>query len=178
MKKNISDLIIDLKEGNKTFLKNNKQILKEFIKGQSPKIAILSCSDSRIVPEFIFNKSIGEIFVIRVAGNVAIDHSVIKSIEYSVEHLKVQYLIILGHTNCGAVFASEKSDDENHKIFNEIKESFILDSDNHFRANILRQLKMLPERSNIVKKHLKNNNLILIGALYDIKTGVVDFILK
>ena len=54
MKKNISDLIIDLKEGNKTFLKNNKKDLRKFIKGQSPKIAILSCSDSRIVPEFIF----------------------------------------------------------------------------------------------------------------------------
>lgn len=176
MKKNISDLIIDLKENNKKFIKKNKEILKKHINGQSPKIAILSCSDSRIVPEFIFNKSFGDLFVIRVAGNIAIDDSVIKSIEYAVDHLKIQYLIILGHTNCGAVIASEKSDDKNQKIFNEIKESFILDIDNHFRANILRQLKMLPERSNTIKNHINNNNLIMIGALYNLETGIVDFL--
>jgi len=175
MKKNKDNLIKELETGNKEYSKKKRSIFKKFIKSQCPEIAVLTCSDSRVIPEYIFNKSIGDLFVIRVAGNIALDHTVIKSIEYAVDHLKVGYLIILGHTNCGAVKASEETEDKNEILLNEIKESFNLDPDNHFRANILRQLDMLPKRSEIIKNQINNNKLTLIGALYNIKNGVVDF---
>ena len=175
MKKIKDNLIEELESGNKEYSKKNKNIFKKFLKGQSPKIAILTCSDSRVIPEYIFNKSIGELFVIRVAGNIALDSTVIKSIEYGVDHLKVSHLIILGHINCGAVKASEETNDEKDVLFNEIKESFILEPDNHFRANILRQLNMLPKRSITINNKIKNKKLTLIGALYNLKDGQVDF---
>ena len=76
MKKIKDNLIEELESWNKKYSKKNKNIFKKFLKGQSPKIAILTCSDSRVIPEYIFNKSIGDLFVIRVAGNVAFDPSV------------------------------------------------------------------------------------------------------
>jgi carbonic anhydrase len=173
----IEDKIIkELKTGNKNYSKINTNILKKFIKKQSPKIAVLTCSDSRVIPEYIFNKSIGQLFVIRVAGNIAIDPTVIQSIEYAVDHLKISHFIILGHTNCGAIKASEESNDDNVVLFNEIKESFHLDNNNHFKANILRQLEMIPKRSDTINKNIKNKNLKLIGALYHIEDGLVEFI--
>ena len=175
MKKSKDNLLEELELGNKEYSKKNKNIFKKFINGQSPDIAVLTCSDSRVIPEYIFNKSIGDLFVIRVAGNIALDHSIIKSIEYAVDHLKVSYLIVLGHTNCGAVKASEESEDKNEALLNEIKESFFLDPDNHFRANILRQLDMIPKRSEIIKNKISNKKLIMIGAIYNIQNGIVDF---
>jgi carbonic anhydrase len=169
-------LIEELKIGNKEYSKKNKDIFINFINNQSPSIAVLTCSDSRVIPEYIFNKSIGEIFVIRIAGNIAIDPTVITSIEYAVDHLQISYLIILGHTNCGAVKASEESNDKKNILLKEIKDSFILDPNNHVRANVLRQLDMLPKRSEIIKDKINNKKLTLIGALYDLREGHVDFI--
>ena len=175
--KTIEDKIIkELRNGNENYSKINKDILKKFIKKQSPKIAVLACSDSRVIPEYIFNKSIGEFFVIRVAGNVAVDPTVIKSIEYAVDHLKISHLIILGHTNCGAIKASEETNDKNDILFNEIKDSFNLDNKNHFKANIRRQLELIPKRSEIIHQNIENNNLKIIGALYHIENGHVEFI--
>ena len=176
MKNEIENIISDLKNGNKEYSNKNKNILTKFIKEQSPKICVLTCSDSRVIPEFIFNKSIGELFVIRVAGNVAIDHSVIKSIEYAVDHLKIKYFIILGHTNCGAVIASEESDDQNELLLEEIKKSYILNPNNHFKANIIRQIDMMPKRSKIIKNKINNNELKLLGVLYNIEDGSIEFI--
>ena len=147
MEKNKDKLIKELETGNKEYLQKNKNIFKKFIKSQKPEIAILTCSDSRVIPEYIFNKKIGDLFVIRIAGNVALDPTVLKSIEYAINHLKVSHLIILGHTNCGAVKASEESIDKTDKLLNEIKESFILNQNDHIKANIHRQIEMLPERT-------------------------------
>ena len=169
------EVLKNLVESNKVYSTKNKDIIKKHIQKQSPKIAVLTCSDSRVIPEKIFNKSIGEIFVIRVAGNIALDHSVIKSIEYAVDHLKVSHMIILGHTNCGAIKASETTHDENDALLNEIKKSFNI-SKNHFESNIIRQFQLLPERSKIVKNYIINHNLKLIGALYNIEDGIVEFL--
>ena len=169
------EVLKNLVESNKVYSTKNKDIIKKHIQKQSPKIAVLTCSDSRVIPEKIFNKSIGEIFVIRVAGNIALDYSVIKSIEYAVDHLKVSHMIILGHTNCGAIKASETTHDENDALLNEIKKSFNI-CNNHFKSNIIRQFQLLPERSKIVKNHIINHNLKLIGALYNIEDGIVEFL--
>ncbi len=176
MKENKEDILKELENGNKKYIIKNKNIFKKFIKRQKPKIAVLTCSDSRVIPEYIFNKKIGDLFVIRVAGNVTVDPSVIKSIEYAINHLGVDNLIILGHTNCGAVKASEETKDKKDILLNEIKASFILDEKDHIKANIIRQLNMLPKRSEIIKKQINENKLNLIGAIYYLENGHVAFL--
>ncbi|NLV22235.1 MAG: carbonic anhydrase [Syntrophomonadaceae bacterium] len=102
-----------LQEGNKRFSSNelqsknvSSQRRQELLtKGQKPFAVILSCSDSRVPPEVIFDQALGDIFVIRVAGNV-VSTIELGSIEYGTEHLQVPLLVILGHDNCGAVKAT------------------------------------------------------------------------
>ena len=88
----------DLMDGNGRFISESGGGLARHVEGQSPKAVILSCSDSRIIPEKIFDQDIGDLFMVEVAGNVAYDSSVLQSIEYAVVHLKVPLLIVLGHT--------------------------------------------------------------------------------
>lgn len=102
---------MDIKKGNQDFLSilENNQELKdrrdELVKGQHPDILIITCSDSRVVPEYIFSARLGELFVIRTAGNV-INEGELATVEYAIEHLKVKRIIVLGHTHCGAIHAA------------------------------------------------------------------------
>lgn len=102
---------MDLNNGNKEFLNkldkdiNLKNRRDELVKGQHPEVLVITCSDSRVVPEFIFNASLGDIFVIRTAGNV-INEGELATVEYAIEHLKVKEIVVLGHTHCGAIHAS------------------------------------------------------------------------
>ena len=102
---------MNIKLGNKEFLdrlSSDPTLEKrrdELVKGQHPDVLIITCSDSRVVPEFIFNCSLGDIFVIRTAGNV-INEGELATVEYAIEHLKVKHIIVLGHTHCGAIQAS------------------------------------------------------------------------
>ena len=104
-------IILRLKEGNERFKSGNPSskdlagARESTICGQKPFATILTCSDSRVVPEYIFDANIGELFVIRNAGNV-IDEIVLGSMEYGVAHLKTPLLIVLGHEKCGAVTAA------------------------------------------------------------------------
>jgi carbonic anhydrase len=101
-----------LMDGNKRFLTGNfsKKDLgesrrQELSKGQNPFATVLSCSDSRVAPEIIFDQGLGDIFIVRVAGNV-VEPTTLGSIEYGVEHLHTPLLVILGHEQCGAVKAT------------------------------------------------------------------------
>ena len=101
-----------LQEGNKRFIEfkqkhpdENRKRRKEMLKGQHPFVVILSCSDSRVPPELIFDQGLGDIFEIRNAGNVLDDH-VIGSIEYAVMHCGVKLIVIMGHQDCGAIAAT------------------------------------------------------------------------
>jgi carbonic anhydrase len=100
-----------LKAGNDRFVKNASAPVslslptrEALAKGQTPYAMVLSCADSRVPPEYIFNAGLGELFVIRAAGEV-VDRSVMASLEYGAEHLKIPLLIVLGHESCGAVKA-------------------------------------------------------------------------
>src|SRR5436190_14973819 len=101
----------ELMDGNKRFVSGNMQkrdvaaARDELAKGQHPKVIVLACADSRVAPELVFDKGLGELFVIRIAGNVA-DKDALGSIEYAVEHLHSSMIIILGHEKCGAVAAA------------------------------------------------------------------------
>ena len=97
------------------------------VAGQSPFAVIVSCSDSRVPPELIFNQGLGDLFVVRVAGNV-IDKIELGSVEYAVEHLKAPLIVVMGHENCGAVEAAvEASGKKQHgnigAIINKIEPS-------------------------------------------------------
>src|SRR5260370_2359171 len=101
-----------LKKGNEKFVadKSVSQELgldrrRELAKGQHPFAIVLTCADSRVAPEFIFNQGLGDLFVLRVAGSIA-DPFVLRSMEYAVEHLHVPLIVLLGHEKCGAVEAA------------------------------------------------------------------------
>lgn len=99
-----------LQKGNEIFVNSNCSIgdisiekrKSTFINGQKPYAVIISCSDSRVLPESIFSAGIGELFVIRVVGNV-VDQTVLASMEYAVSHLNAPLVVVLGHTGCGAI---------------------------------------------------------------------------
>jgi len=169
------DIISELQDSNKVFCQDYKDELPKHIKGQNPKVCVLTCSDSRVVPEFIFNKDIGEIFVVRVAGNVVLGPCIVSTLEYAVSHLNVELLIILGHTNCGAVNATEESDDDAIELFCEIKKGFTCDK-NPIVGNIKYQMNHLPGRSKIISDAICSGKLCLKGAMYNLENGKVDFI--
>lgn len=141
--------------------------------GQHPKAVIITCSDSRVVPEIIFNAGIGEIFVIRCAGNV-MDDTILGSIEYAVVHLHCDLVMVLGHSSCGAVTSTIKSTPTGFtkRITDKIKE-VIKDETDIFKAvklNALSQVNMI--------KHLIHfdNNVVICAGVYDIETGEVEIL--
>jgi carbonic anhydrase len=105
----------DLMEGNQRFVNDKTETVdlvalrQSLAKGQTPKVVVLACSDSRVPPEILFDKNLGELFVVRAAGNVA-DAIGVGSIEYAVEHLGSSVLVVLGHQGCGAVTAACSGD--------------------------------------------------------------------
>ncbi len=101
----------DLVAGNRRFMegretpRNVAAVRKVLVNGQHPQVIILTCADSRVSPEIIFDKNLGELFVVRTAGNVA-DRVALGSLEYAAEHLKAPLLLVMGHEKCGAVAAA------------------------------------------------------------------------
>lgn len=171
------DPIERLTKGNERFMNGTSpDTLSQHLSGQSPFAAVLTCADSRVIPEKIFDLDIGEIFVVRVAGNVAIDPSVLGSLEYTVEHLKVPLMLVLGHTCCGAIAAAGARGEVQGNvgpIISEIRCCF--GSDDDVRANVLRQVRMLPERSKMIKQAM-GARLTLGGAIYHLDDGRVELL--
>jgi len=175
-----------LKQGNKTYLTatyNNGNISKEqrehtAMKGQTPYAVVVTCSDSRVIPEHIFNAGIGELFVIRNAGNV-IKEIELGSIEYGAEHLQADTIIVMGHTNCGAVTATIKGNTHGNvrKITDIIKEAIGNETDitKATIANVENSILQIMTSPSI-QKLLKENKVEIKGALYNVKTGKVEFL--
>ena len=152
----------------------NKSILCDLTEnGQHPYAVVVCCSDSRVVPEQVFGASLGDLFVIRVAGNVLDDHQ-IGSIEYAVEHLHCRYVLVLGHTSCGAVGAalSGGAGGFTKTITDEILKA-VGDERDPYRASCL--------NAEYAVKRLKevfagDADLAIEAAMYDIKTGCVKWL--
>jgi len=164
-------------EGNRRFIETQGKFLAKHVSGQKPFAAILTCSDSRVPPELIFDAGIGELFVVRDAGNIAFGPSVIGSLEYAVTHLRVPLLLILGHTNCGALKASEAGPgDGSHvgEIVNEIRCCF--GGGDNLRDNVRRQEQMLLQRSPPIAEAVKAGALKIQGAVYHLEDGAVEFL--
>lgn len=169
-----------LKEGNQGYLSavtgagdiSPERRRYTSINGQAPFAVIVSCSDSRVIPECIFSAGIGDLFVIRVAGNV-IDRHQLGSIEYAVEHLGSRLVVVLGHTGCGAVGAALHENGGYIKsITDEIKRAISAETD-AVKASTLNVEHSVSE----IKKCLNHaDGLLVVGALYHTESGVVDFL--
>jgi carbonic anhydrase len=186
-----------LKAGNARFVAGTarfptvqKEILAELAKGQHPYATILSCSDSRVPPELIFDASFGELFIIRVAGNV-LSPEIAGSLQYAWRHLRTPLFIVLGHTNCGAVAAAidtQLRGKRQHSRIQLLVECILpglQDLDPQLtpeamlaqavEANVhwtMRQILETPEgRERQVEGRVK-----LVGAIYEIETGRVRFL--
>lgn len=189
MKDNISakEAMQKLVEGNKKYMEasmnpgNISPEIREFTckYGQEPYAIVLACSDSREIPEAIFSAGIGELFVIRVAGNVVDDHQ-LGSIEYAADHLGCRLVVVLGHTHCGAVDAAIHHDPDGHIKFitDEIGQA-IGDEQDEYKAcclNVKRSVHIID--SNVDIHHMEEEDgLQVVGAVYHIEDGRVEFII-
>jgi carbonic anhydrase len=170
---------------------------KELVKGQHPIATILTCSDSRVPPEHIFDKGLGEIFVIRTAGNIT-DKVCLGTIEYGVEHLHTPVLMIMGHTHCGAVKATieavESKDAHGHgedagnigtlveTIKPAVEKAQKEDpkhenlADKSVEENVKLVYQTILEKSPIVKKLVEEKKLKIVLAIYSMETGKVKLL--
>lgn len=187
MKKNISakEALQRLIDGNARYMNSltNPGDISPAIRkytcenGQNPYAIILACSDSREIPEAIFSAGIGELFVIRVAGNVVDGHQ-LGSIEYAADHLGCELVVVLGHDHCGAVDAAMNHEPDGHiKFITDEISSAIKDEKNEFRAcclNVAHSVEVID--SNVDIKHLEEEGLMVVGAIYHLEDGRVEFL--
>jgi carbonic anhydrase len=172
-----SKVIERLSQGNRRFISKHDGVIQKHLEGQRPFAAILTCSDSRVPPELIFDVGIGELFVVRDAGNIAVDSSEIGSLEYAVEHLHVPLIVVMGHTRCGALSAAEIGPGDKScvgEIVNEIRRCFI--EKDHLRANVRMQIRHLLERSPAISRAVQEEKVKIKGAVYHLEDGTVEFL--
>lgn len=139
--------------------------------GQKPYAIVVTCSDSRVIPEAIFSAGLGDLFVIRVAGNVMGDNQ-LGSIEYAAEHLGCRLVLVLGHTDCGAIAATCDGANGHYvmSIIDEIRQAIGSETDK-YAANILNVKQSVSK----VADNVKIDGFKAVGAMYDIKSGKIDF---
>ncbi len=157
----------------------------EVAEGQHPFAVIVSCSDSRVPPEIIFDQGLGDLFVIRLAGNV-VNYEALASIEYAVEHLGVKYIMVLGHERCGAVSAALQGGEFHGHIGSLVdaiqpaldiaKDQTGDPVDNAVRANINLVVKQLQTSAPILAELAGKGELTITGARYDLDDGLVEIL--
>jgi carbonic anhydrase len=153
-------------------------------RAQHPFAVVLGCGDSRVVPELIFDQGVGDLFVLRIAGNVA-DDAVIASIEYAVEHLGTRLVVVLGHEKCGAVTAAIAHQPDTGKINNllsyiEPSVNAVLKASgdlltNAIRTHTQRTAKLIQKAEPILRHECHTENLRVLPAYYHLATGKVEF---
>jgi carbonic anhydrase len=188
--------LASLKSGNQRFARDQRLYfhayrgrLSETAKSQNPYATILSCSDSRLPVEHLFDAGIGDLFVVRVAGNVCADHES-ASIEYSVDHLHTPIVVVLGHTRCGAVTAVVEHEVlEGHiphlsehivPAFKEAQaakpgESHTDLINDTVRIHVRREVEELLRLSPEIRSRVEAGTVKVVGAVYDLATGEVEW---
>lgn len=181
--------LLKLKEGNERFLSKkyahpNQSVERqaEVLKGQHPFAAILTCSDSRVPPEIIFDQGIGDLFIIRVAGNI-VTEEILGSIEYAAEHLGVSLVLVLGHQKCGAVQAAVQGGEAPGKIQRLVEalqpavaKTKSLPGDpveNAVRANVEQAVELLKKSKPIMAELVHEGKVKVVGGYYSLETGRV-----
>lgn len=155
--------------------------------GQYPFAALLGCADSRVSPELIFDQGQGDLFVVRVAGNVVGD-SELGSLDYAVEHLGVKLVIVMGHEKCGAVKAALETTDVGgpigrllQKIAPAANQARTSPGDvlaNAVRCNVRQSVESLVAQSDCVRNAVEAGSIRVIGLVYDLGTGDLDIQVK
>lgn len=191
-----------LQEGNQRFLSEERdrslptgQMRRdELVAGQNPFAIILGCSDSRVPAELIFDQGLGDLFVIRVAGNI-VAPSQVGSVEFAAERFGTPLVVVMGHSQCGAVQATleqlerpqENRSPNLRSIVNRIRPSVetLMETKPHsdpdtllqhaVRANIRTSAHHLRHGSQILEQLIQHDELLVVGAEYSLETGVVDF---
>jgi carbonic anhydrase len=181
-----------LMEGNKRYSQGKEQHpdetlarRRELEQGQHPFAVILSCADSRVAPELIFDQGLGDLFVIRVAGNIAADDD-LGSIEYAVEHLHTKLIVVLGHENCGAVSAAvEGANASGHlqSLLSAIQPSVEETRDlpgnkvhNCVIANARRVAHQIRESEPVLKELIEKEGVKVVAADYALDSGAVTLL--
>jgi carbonic anhydrase len=164
--------------------------LLETAGGQHPFVTVLSCSDSRVPPEIVFDTGIGDLFSVRVAGNVA-DTDEMGSVEYGVDHLGTPLLVVLGHTKCGAVTAVATGATVHGHIPSLVAEigpavaaartkmPGVSDADlvpEAIRANVFESMATLLRDSDAVRERVESGKVQMVGAVYDLTAGTVEWL--
>lgn len=177
-----------LTEGNNRFVKDQSELINvsserrdQLKDGQKPYAVVISCSDSRVTPNIVFNAGLGEIFDIRIAGNV-VDADALGSIEYGIEHLETPLIVVMGHESCGAVTAAYNKVNKNEnvegnieaiveKIEPSVKETTSLEEAiNKNIENVVKQI----EADKPVKALIDAGKVRIVGAYYGLD-GKVTF---
>lgn len=186
-----------LRDGNFRFVNNLKtnhdllQQINETRDGQFPFATVLSCIDSRTSAELIFDQGLGDIFSIRIAGNV-VNEDILGSMEFACNISGSTLLVVLGHTNCGAIRGACDNLQLGNlsTLLNKIQPSVYYEktvkedrnSENHefvekvSRIQVKRSLENIIEQSVILREMIEKGQIGLIGAIYDVKTGLVEFL--
>lgn len=181
-----------LKEGNTRFIEGKSarphqdlQRIKEVSLGQKPFAIIVGCSDSRVPSEIIFDQGLGDLFIVRTAGQVSTFASW-GSIEFGSAVLEANLVVVMGHTKCGAVAAACKIPDVPGHIvtlINAIKPAAQLgkkqpgdEVENAVKINVAMQVQQLQNLEPVLTKAVQNGNLKIVGAVYDLETGKVAFL--
>ena len=188
-----AEAISKLKEGNGRYTSGNLQHpgqtterRTELAKTQHPFAGIVCCSDSRVPPEIVFDQGLGDLFIVRVAGNVINDEG-LGSIEYTVDHLGTRLILVLGHQRCGAVDAARETIAAKGKAPGHI-ESLVTaikpaveatakdDLDATIKANVKNVVQALRSSTPILKPKVDSGELRVLGAYYSLDTGAVSFL--
>lgn len=179
-----------LKEGNERFTADKKEgklqdksRREELTKGQSPYAIVLSCADSRVVPELAFDSGLGELFTVRVAGNIA-NSSSIASMEYAVAHLGSEIIVVMGHESCGAVTAAINGGDNGYNLnhlLSHIAPAIAASGQDApvndvVRKNAQLTAQELKTRSTIIREAAESGKVKIVPAYYNLDSGKVDFL--
>ena len=182
-----------LQGGNKRFIegksikpRQNYETIKKLENGQAPFAIIVGCSDSRVPNDMIFDQGLGDLFIIRTAGQVSAAASY-GSMEFAVLKLKTKLIVVLGHTECGAVAAAVERPENvpGHivTLINDIKPAAVKSSHMHgdpvnnaVRQNVIDQVNSLRDLDPILHKKYVDGEILIVGAVYDIHTGKVEFL--
>lgn len=191
-----------LRDGNRRFvlgMQNPEAVVSprqraQFVAGQQPFAVILGCSDSRVPVEIVFDQGLGDLFVIRNAGNI-VAPSVVGSVEFAVDRFETRLVVVMGHSHCGAVGAtlealqsrSSASSPNVHSIVERIRPAVLelmstpLCKDppalwhHAVRANVRASANHLRHGSTMLERMINDDSLMIVGAEYSLETGVVDF---
>ncbi len=186
-----------LKDGNERFMSNNmleqdwSAQIKATAGGQAPFAGILSCLDSRVPPEIVFDQGIGDIFVARVAGNVE-DNHILGSFEYAAAVVNIKLLVVMGHTSCGAVGGACEGVELGNltELLAQIQPAVDVVESEHpggavcetplvddiSKENVLLTIQGIRDRSPVLVELEKQGKLKLVGAMYDVSTGKVTWL--